>query len=622
VDDAERALELADLRLYEDKSRHESGEAVRRAMARALRERPPGDAELAALAGRVARALGLSGESLELVVRAAELHDVGTDAVPEAILCDPDGLDEEGRALLRQHTVVGERMLSAVQPLCQVARLVRACDERWDGSGYPDGLSGEQIPLGARIVAGCRGFHELSAGRGLSPRAALAEVREEAGRGLDPAVVRALEETLSPKPARRAPARAGLLMLIALGTALLAPSAALAGTVSLSKGKLTVTADPGRANQFEIWSGTSPEGSGVLVKDASGAPMTPRSGCVYWGGGIGCAMPASVTVDAGDGNDRVVVHSPLPFMLMGGAGDDRLSGGEGVDVLEGGYGEDTLAGGPGADVFRGQGGTDTVTFADHAAGVDADADGAADDGAAGERDTVMSDVENLVGSPGADLLVGAAGPNALNGGDGDDTLYGRDGDDVLDGGEGSDAVRAEAGDDTVLSNDGSVDDVSCGAGSDSATADPADRLDADCENRKMTPPPAPAAALLPGSGTLTMSSSGTVPVQIRCPATTVAGCRGTLTIELAEGARAAVKRQGGKRRRGVRRADRDVLGRSRFYVPAGRTSTVRVRMSRNGRRRVLRRRRLRCRASAAIRSGGRVTTARRTVTLRAPGRTR
>jgi two-component system cell cycle response regulator len=192
-----QALQLADGRLYADKSqRRRQAEAreVRKALTEALDSRTPDAA--ADLAARVARAMGLCGEELELVVRAAELHDVGKAAVPEAILENPHSLDDVEQALLRQHTVVGERILSSARPLGPVARIVRAGDERFDGDGYPDGLRGEEIPLGARIVAACDWFTTLTAaepmGHGMSNEAALEELRAEAGCRFDPAVVETL----------------------------------------------------------------------------------------------------------------------------------------------------------------------------------------------------------------------------------------------------------------------------------------------------------------------------------------------------------------------------------------------------------------------------------------------
>jgi two-component system, cell cycle response regulator len=201
ADSPERALQLADRRLYSDKSqRRRAAEAreVREALSEALERRSSGEAlaGVVELACRVARGMGLHGEELELVVRAAELHDVGKAAVPEAILQNPGRLDDVEQALLRQHTLVGERILSSARPLGPVATIVRAGDERFDGTGHPDGLSGDEIPLGARIVAACDCFSTLTEarplGRGMSAEAALEELRAEAGARFDPTVVETL----------------------------------------------------------------------------------------------------------------------------------------------------------------------------------------------------------------------------------------------------------------------------------------------------------------------------------------------------------------------------------------------------------------------------------------------
>ena len=89
------------------------------------------------------------------VRQGAELHDIGKLAVPDAILNKPGPLDEAEWAFMRRHTLVGERILAAAPALADVARLVRSSHERFDGSGYPDGLAGVSIPLGSRVIAVC-----------------------------------------------------------------------------------------------------------------------------------------------------------------------------------------------------------------------------------------------------------------------------------------------------------------------------------------------------------------------------------------------------------------------------------------------------------------------------------
>ncbi|HZI90813.1 MAG TPA: diguanylate cyclase [Thermoleophilaceae bacterium] len=199
------ALQLADQRLYERKSgRQRSGtaEQIRDALVQALEERQPelrGRLDgVAALTRAVARALELSSDDIDVLVRAAELHDVGKVAVPEAILSKPGPLDAVEWGFVRQHTIVGERILSAAPALVPVAKLVRCSHERYDGTGYPDGLAGEEIPLGARIISVCDAYHAMTSTRpyerALSRDEALEELRRCAGQQFDPAVVRSFRD--------------------------------------------------------------------------------------------------------------------------------------------------------------------------------------------------------------------------------------------------------------------------------------------------------------------------------------------------------------------------------------------------------------------------------------------
>ena len=158
--------------------------------------------EVAALAHAVAQRMGVRGEELEVTVRAAELHDVGKIAVPEAILNKPTPLNGMERAIIESHSEVGERILSAASEMAPVAQLVRACHERYDGHGYPDRRSGSDIPLGARIIAVCDAYQAMTNDRsyesGISPGAALAELRRCAGTQFDPDVVEAVCAELTP----------------------------------------------------------------------------------------------------------------------------------------------------------------------------------------------------------------------------------------------------------------------------------------------------------------------------------------------------------------------------------------------------------------------------------------
>jgi two-component system cell cycle response regulator len=204
---ATTALQLADERMYEDKgTRRESPRRqARDLLLQILREREPELEEhvddVGVLAAAVGRHLGLGVEAVDELARAAELHDVGKIAMPEAILRKPGPLDEVEWQIMRQHTVVGERILAAAPALRGVAALVRSSHEHFDGGGYPDGLAGEDIPLGARIIAACDAFDAMRQERPYAPAMsqddAVAELHRCAGTQFDPAVVRAFAAVIA-----------------------------------------------------------------------------------------------------------------------------------------------------------------------------------------------------------------------------------------------------------------------------------------------------------------------------------------------------------------------------------------------------------------------------------------
>lgn len=170
------------------------------ALALALAERDRGTGEHAeqvvALASAVTRRMNLDGEEVERIAAAALLHDIGKVAIPDSILNKPGALNDEEWAVMREHSVIGERILRAVPGLGPVARMVRHGHEAWDGSGYPDGLSGDAIPMGSRIVLACDAYDAMTSERpyrsALSSAEAVAELRAGAGRQFDPRVVEAL----------------------------------------------------------------------------------------------------------------------------------------------------------------------------------------------------------------------------------------------------------------------------------------------------------------------------------------------------------------------------------------------------------------------------------------------
>jgi two-component system, cell cycle response regulator len=121
-------------------------------------------------------------------------------AITEAILRKPGALTEREWALMRQHTVAGERIIASAAALADVGPLVRSSHERWDGGGYPDGLAGEQIPRGSRIITVCDSYHAMTNNRSyrkaMSVEVALAELRGGSGSQFDPEVVDAFLRVL------------------------------------------------------------------------------------------------------------------------------------------------------------------------------------------------------------------------------------------------------------------------------------------------------------------------------------------------------------------------------------------------------------------------------------------
>ena len=152
--------------------------------------------EVGELSRNVARRLGLDAETVELTLRTGELHDVGKIAIPDGILSKPGPLSDSEWAFVRNHTLIGERVLNAAPALQPVAKLVRSTHERYDGAGYPDGLSGEQIPLPSRIVFACDAFHAMISGRPYATEMSEGDARTELGRcagsQFDPRVIDAL----------------------------------------------------------------------------------------------------------------------------------------------------------------------------------------------------------------------------------------------------------------------------------------------------------------------------------------------------------------------------------------------------------------------------------------------
>ena len=201
------ALGVADQRMYARKGRKRTsaGRQATDALLKALAERNPGLGahldDVTGLCEAVGRELGLADEAMTPLLQAAALHDVGKVAIPDAILDKPGPLDEAEWEFMRTHTLIGERILAEAPALAEAAKIVRASHERWDGTGYPDGLARDEIPLAARIIAVCDSFDAMTSNRpyrtAMSVEGALSELHNCSGTQFDPAVIKAFARVIS-----------------------------------------------------------------------------------------------------------------------------------------------------------------------------------------------------------------------------------------------------------------------------------------------------------------------------------------------------------------------------------------------------------------------------------------
>lgn len=156
--------------------------------------------EVADLSERTARALGVEADGLRTLRYGALLHDIGKIAIRSEILHKPGPLTDDEYDEIKQHTVIGARMLERIPYFADVHPLVRGSHERWDGGGYPDRLAREEIPLGARVIAACDAFHAMTSDRpyraAMGATDAVEELRRNAGTQFDPAVIETLVDLL------------------------------------------------------------------------------------------------------------------------------------------------------------------------------------------------------------------------------------------------------------------------------------------------------------------------------------------------------------------------------------------------------------------------------------------
>jgi putative nucleotidyltransferase with HDIG domain len=175
-----------------------------RSLAHALDERDGYTAkhshDVVATASAIALALGWDRAACAELEVAAFLHDIGKICVPDEILHKPGPLTAQERMVMARHPIIGAEILTAIPGLEVVANIVRYHHERWDGAGYPDGLSGGRIPLASRIIAACDAYNAMTSDRpyrnAMSAEGAVHELRRGAGRQFDPAVIAQLDRVL------------------------------------------------------------------------------------------------------------------------------------------------------------------------------------------------------------------------------------------------------------------------------------------------------------------------------------------------------------------------------------------------------------------------------------------
>jgi HD-GYP domain-containing protein (c-di-GMP phosphodiesterase class II) len=157
------------------------------------------------LALKVGAEIGLDPTALKQLELGALFHDIGKIGIPATILTKPGPLTPQERTIVETHPLLGERILAPIQQLEEVRPIVRACHERWDGTGYPDHLAGEDIPIASRIIFACDAFHAMTTDRpyrkALLVDEARRRLREAAGSQFDPRIVEACLRVLDEEEA-------------------------------------------------------------------------------------------------------------------------------------------------------------------------------------------------------------------------------------------------------------------------------------------------------------------------------------------------------------------------------------------------------------------------------------
>jgi HD-GYP domain-containing protein (c-di-GMP phosphodiesterase class II) len=307
----------------------------------------------------IARALceqmGVTGTDRADLLAAARLHDIGKAAMPVEILEKPASLSSREWKLMREHTIVGERILASVPELNGIGKLVRHSHERWDGNGYPDGLAKDEIPLGSRIIFCADAFHAIRCDRayrpGRSAALALKEVKRGSGTQFDPTVVTALDEVV--RDLRLVPAKgrikrssrlSALLLVLAIGGggSAIAETGILGDLQFGGEAQTTISGDPITevlgVDLPEYLASLDPRIARALDLQASGkgpnATARERGGKVIRGSRIEGGRPGTS-----------VVGVPAENGPADGEGNDQGNAGGSEETGPGGGGESSSGGG-------------------------------------------------------------------------------------------------------------------------------------------------------------------------------------------------------------------------------------------------------------------------------------